>query len=179
PSFWKMTSSASSLSSPFLGRRNCVKRMRLEGASSFQSPGVRDFAPSRSTTTPLLLSLSLSVSAAVDSFAAGLHARARKASTMKPRIRRIRLPPLQNKRPDDHQTFLSVNGMAEALARATPSSSPLPSPHPSLTLERDSEDSLIMSVQAVASELIRRCRAGEVDAREQLFARYQHYLYVL
>lgn len=29
------------------------------------------------------------------------------------------------------------------------------------------------------SELIHRCRAGEVLAREQLFARYQHYLYVL
>jgi RNA polymerase sigma-70 factor (ECF subfamily) len=36
-----------------------------------------------------------------------------------------------------------------------------------------------MSVEAAASELIRRCRAGEVPAREQLFARYQHYLYVL
>jgi RNA polymerase sigma-70 factor (ECF subfamily) len=36
-----------------------------------------------------------------------------------------------------------------------------------------------MSADAVASELIRRCRAGEVRAREQLFARYQHYLYIL
>ena len=36
-----------------------------------------------------------------------------------------------------------------------------------------------MSVEAAASELIRRCRAGEAPAREQLFARYQHYLYVL
>ncbi|HEY7312776.1 MAG TPA: sigma-70 family RNA polymerase sigma factor [Gemmataceae bacterium] len=36
-----------------------------------------------------------------------------------------------------------------------------------------------MSVEAGASELIRRCRAGEVGARDQLFARYQHYLYVL
>jgi RNA polymerase sigma-70 factor (ECF subfamily) len=36
-----------------------------------------------------------------------------------------------------------------------------------------------MSAQLAASELIRRCRNGEADAREQLFARYQHYLYVL
>jgi RNA polymerase sigma-70 factor (ECF subfamily) len=36
-----------------------------------------------------------------------------------------------------------------------------------------------MSAAAAASELIRRCRAGEVDARDQLFGRYQHYLYVL
>ena len=36
-----------------------------------------------------------------------------------------------------------------------------------------------MSAEAAVSELIRRCRAGEVGAREQLFARYQHYLYVL
>jgi RNA polymerase sigma-70 factor (ECF subfamily) len=36
-----------------------------------------------------------------------------------------------------------------------------------------------MSAEVAASELIRRCRAGEVHAREQLFARYQHYLYVL
>jgi RNA polymerase sigma-70 factor (ECF subfamily) len=36
-----------------------------------------------------------------------------------------------------------------------------------------------MSADPVASELIRRCRAGEVHAREQLFARYHHYLYVL
>jgi RNA polymerase sigma-70 factor (ECF subfamily) len=36
-----------------------------------------------------------------------------------------------------------------------------------------------MSAEAAASELIRRCRAGEAGAREQLFARYQHYLYVL
>jgi RNA polymerase sigma-70 factor, ECF subfamily len=36
-----------------------------------------------------------------------------------------------------------------------------------------------MSAQAAASELIRRCRDGEAGAREQLFARYQHYLYLL
>lgn len=36
-----------------------------------------------------------------------------------------------------------------------------------------------MSAQTAASELIRRCRQGETGAREQLFARYQHYLYVL
>lgn len=36
-----------------------------------------------------------------------------------------------------------------------------------------------MSAEVVASELIRRCRAGENGARDQLFARYQHYLYVL
>jgi RNA polymerase sigma-70 factor, ECF subfamily len=36
-----------------------------------------------------------------------------------------------------------------------------------------------MPGQSAASELIRRCRNGEVDARDQLFARYQHYLYVL
>ena len=36
-----------------------------------------------------------------------------------------------------------------------------------------------MSAQAAASELIRRCRDGEAGARDQLFARYQHYLYVL
>jgi RNA polymerase sigma-70 factor (ECF subfamily) len=36
-----------------------------------------------------------------------------------------------------------------------------------------------MTAEAAVSELIRRCRAGEVGAREQLFARYQHYLYVL
>jgi RNA polymerase sigma-70 factor, ECF subfamily len=36
-----------------------------------------------------------------------------------------------------------------------------------------------MPVQVAASELIRRCRNGEADARDQLFARYQHYLYVL
>jgi RNA polymerase sigma-70 factor (ECF subfamily) len=36
-----------------------------------------------------------------------------------------------------------------------------------------------MSAEAAASELIRRCRNGETGAREQLFARYQHYLYVL
>jgi RNA polymerase sigma-70 factor (ECF subfamily) len=36
-----------------------------------------------------------------------------------------------------------------------------------------------MSTEVTVSELIRRCRAGEVVAREQLFARYHHYLYVL
>jgi RNA polymerase sigma-70 factor (ECF subfamily) len=36
-----------------------------------------------------------------------------------------------------------------------------------------------MTGEAAASELIRRCRNGEAGAREQLFARYQHYLYVL
>jgi RNA polymerase sigma-70 factor, ECF subfamily len=36
-----------------------------------------------------------------------------------------------------------------------------------------------MSVQVAVSELIDRCRNGEAGAREQLFARYQHYLYVL
>ena len=36
-----------------------------------------------------------------------------------------------------------------------------------------------MLAQTAASELIRRCRAGETGAREQLFARYQQYLYVL
>lgn len=36
-----------------------------------------------------------------------------------------------------------------------------------------------MSTEAAASELIRRCQAGESGAREQLFARYRHYLYVL
>jgi len=36
-----------------------------------------------------------------------------------------------------------------------------------------------MSSQAAVSELIRRCRDGEAGAREQLFTRYQHYLYVL
>jgi RNA polymerase sigma-70 factor (ECF subfamily) len=36
-----------------------------------------------------------------------------------------------------------------------------------------------MSPQESASELIRRCRAGEARARELLFARYQHYLQVL
>lgn len=36
-----------------------------------------------------------------------------------------------------------------------------------------------MSTEVVVSELIRRCRAGEAAARDQLFARYQHYLYVL
>lgn len=36
-----------------------------------------------------------------------------------------------------------------------------------------------MSAKAAASELIRRCRDGETGARDQLFARYQHYLYVL
>ena len=36
-----------------------------------------------------------------------------------------------------------------------------------------------MSAQPAASELIRRCRNGETVARDQLFARYHHYLYVL
>ncbi|HZV05776.1 MAG TPA: sigma-70 family RNA polymerase sigma factor [Gemmataceae bacterium] len=36
-----------------------------------------------------------------------------------------------------------------------------------------------MLAPAAVSELIRRCRDGEAAARDQLFARYQHYLYVL
>ncbi len=36
-----------------------------------------------------------------------------------------------------------------------------------------------MSVPVTVSDLIRRCRSGEAGARDQLFARYQHYLYVL
>jgi RNA polymerase sigma-70 factor, ECF subfamily len=36
-----------------------------------------------------------------------------------------------------------------------------------------------MSAKAAVSELINRCRNGEGGARDQLFARYQHYLYVL
>lgn len=36
-----------------------------------------------------------------------------------------------------------------------------------------------MSTKVAPSELIDRCRNGEADARDQLFARYQHYLYVL
>lgn len=36
-----------------------------------------------------------------------------------------------------------------------------------------------MTASTAVSELIRRCRDGESGAREQLFARYQHYLYVL
>ncbi len=36
-----------------------------------------------------------------------------------------------------------------------------------------------MSAQLAVSELIQRCRRGEAGARDQLFARYQHYLYVL
>jgi RNA polymerase sigma-70 factor (ECF subfamily) len=36
-----------------------------------------------------------------------------------------------------------------------------------------------MSSPVEASELIRRCRNGETVARDQLFARYHHYLYVL
>jgi RNA polymerase sigma-70 factor (ECF subfamily) len=36
-----------------------------------------------------------------------------------------------------------------------------------------------MSAETAASELIRRCRAGEQGARDQLFTRYQHYLYML
>ncbi len=36
-----------------------------------------------------------------------------------------------------------------------------------------------MSTKVAASELIDRCRKGEAGARDQLFARYQHYLHVL
>src|SRR5437588_12170591 len=36
-----------------------------------------------------------------------------------------------------------------------------------------------MSADVAPSELIRRCRAGEVPAREQLFDHYQAYLQVL
>ena len=36
-----------------------------------------------------------------------------------------------------------------------------------------------MPAQIAVTELIRRCRNGETDARDQLFAHYQHYLYVL
>jgi RNA polymerase sigma-70 factor (ECF subfamily) len=36
-----------------------------------------------------------------------------------------------------------------------------------------------MSREAPPSELIRRCRQGEAQAREQLFDRYRHYLHVL
>ena len=36
-----------------------------------------------------------------------------------------------------------------------------------------------MSASARPSDLIRRCRAGEAAAREQLFNRYHHYLHVL
>ena len=36
-----------------------------------------------------------------------------------------------------------------------------------------------MSSSARPSDLIRRCRAGEAAAREQLFDRYHHYLHVL
>jgi RNA polymerase sigma-70 factor (ECF subfamily) len=36
-----------------------------------------------------------------------------------------------------------------------------------------------MTAQTAASELIRRCRDGDSGARDQLFARYQHYLYML
>jgi RNA polymerase sigma-70 factor (ECF subfamily) len=36
-----------------------------------------------------------------------------------------------------------------------------------------------MAAEAAASELIRRCRAGDARAREQLFGRYRHYLDVL
>jgi hypothetical protein len=36
-----------------------------------------------------------------------------------------------------------------------------------------------MSAPARPSDLIRRCRAGEAAAREQLFDRYHHYLHVL
>ena len=36
-----------------------------------------------------------------------------------------------------------------------------------------------MAAQTAASELIRRCRDGETGTHDQLFARYQHYLYVL
>jgi RNA polymerase sigma-70 factor (ECF subfamily) len=36
-----------------------------------------------------------------------------------------------------------------------------------------------MTASLAVSDLIRRCRLGEAGAREQLFARYQHYLHVL
>jgi RNA polymerase sigma-70 factor (ECF subfamily) len=36
-----------------------------------------------------------------------------------------------------------------------------------------------MSSQGDLSGLIRRCRAGDAEARQQLFSRYQHYLHVL
>jgi len=36
-----------------------------------------------------------------------------------------------------------------------------------------------MPAQVAVSELILRCRSGEAGAREELFAHYQHYLYVL
>jgi RNA polymerase sigma-70 factor (ECF subfamily) len=36
-----------------------------------------------------------------------------------------------------------------------------------------------MALQAAPSALIRRCRAGDAQAREQLFERYRHYLDVL
>jgi RNA polymerase sigma-70 factor (ECF subfamily) len=36
-----------------------------------------------------------------------------------------------------------------------------------------------MTIQSPPSELIRRCRQGEAQAREQLFDRYRHYLHVL
>lgn len=36
-----------------------------------------------------------------------------------------------------------------------------------------------MSAKPAVSELIDRCRNGEAGARDQLFARYHHYLYVL
>src|SRR5207302_7979967 len=36
-----------------------------------------------------------------------------------------------------------------------------------------------MSASTRPSDLIRRCRAGEAAAREQLFDRYHHYLHIL
>src|SRR5581483_10412450 len=136
PSLLKRISSASSLSSPFLGRRNCMKRMRLAGASSFQSLGVVDLKPSMSTRTPLPFSLSLS--AALDSFAEGLHAAATKANIRKPITRRIGYPPRARKQFAGRRTFLSVNGMLAGLARGEQVASPLPLIRPSLTLEEDS-----------------------------------------
>src|SRR5579875_273696 len=112
----KRTNSASSLSSPFLGNRNCIKRIRLDGVSSFQSLGVVDLRPSRSTTTPLPLSL-WSLSAALDSLEEGLHAAATKANVRKPISRRIGFPPRARKRFADRRTFLSINGMPAGLAR--------------------------------------------------------------
>src|SRR5579875_1541716 len=72
-----------------------MKRMRLEGASSFQSLGVVDWRPSRSTTVPLFLPLLLS--AALNSLAEGLHATARKANVRKPISRRICFSSLQDR----------------------------------------------------------------------------------
>src|SRR5207247_10282538 len=44
-----------------------------------------------------------------------------------------------------------------------------------LSLSRDSE----MPGDVPASDLIRRCRQGEEAARDELFARYRHYLWLL